>query len=196
MKTFPVSLSNEKAASATSSCFAVKIGTSIRYSDWDVAFTLSGAVYSPGVPLKIPKFTASGGKVSIGNVDDAFTALIINGTIKGESISVYEVFVPGDTPVAEMLYAGTIDGQAFNASWATLTVSPARVQAMAQCPRRRMVPACGFVFKSVSCGYSGASARCAKNIDTCLNPTRFAGFRFIPSPGRTFAWGDTIYKVE
>jgi len=196
MKAFSASLITEKAAEETSSCYAIKIGSSIHYSDWDESFSYGGDTYTPDIPLRLPKFTASGGRISISNVDDSFTSLVINGTLKGESITAYEVFTPSGTPVAEVLYSGTIDSQSFTDHWATISVTPARIQAVAQCPRRRLIPACGFVFKSTSCGYTGSSARCAKSYDTCLNISNFAGFRFIPAPGKTFVWGDNIYKVE
>lgn len=196
MKDLSATLLTEKAALQTASCIAARIG-SLRVCDWDQTLTLDGETYTAGVPIKRPKLNERGGSLVIGNVDDALTSLIINGATRNAAVEVYEVFLDETNTVAgaEVLFSGVVDGQAFNDTWATFTLTRSRNQAVARCPRRRLVPACGFIFKSGDCGYTGASGPCAKTRDTCLNLSRFAGFRFIPAPGRTFTWGDTVYKV-
>jgi len=198
VKDLSTALQSQKAALQTGSCFAVAIGTSLKLCDWDQDITIDGDTYDGGTPIKKPKLNEKGGNLSVGNVDDAFTSLIINGTIKNATVVVYEVFLDDDNVVvgAETLFSGVVDGMSFNDTWATLSLTPSRNQAIARCPRRRLVPSCGFIFKSDDCGYTGTDGPCAKTKETCLNTSRFAGFRFIPAPGKTFTWGDTIYKVE
>ncbi len=198
MKTIANAVSTEKAAAKNKACYAVKIGASIKLCDWDVDVVYDSGTYVSGTPLQVPKFTEKGGQLVVGNVDDAFSAYIINGTIKNTDVTVYEIYFDSDNAVigAETLFVGVIDGQSFDDHWATLNISQSLTQARARCPRRRLVPACGFVFKSDDCGYTGGLGPCTKDMDSCLNTSRFAGFRFIPAKGKTFTWGNTIYKVK
>ncbi len=198
MKTIATAVSSEKSAIKNKACYAIEIGDGIRLCDWDVDVVYDSGTYTAGTPLKVPKFTEKGGKLGVGNVDDTFSALIINGMIKNTDVTVYEIYFDSDNAVigAEILFVGMIDGQVFDDHWATLNIARSLTQARARAPRRRLVPACGFIFKSADCGYTGSSGPCTKDMDSCLNTSRFAGFRFVPAKGKTFTWGNTIYKVE
>ncbi len=204
MKSFSAPLQTEKAASQTASCFAFEIDTAtpIRLCNWDVDVTYDGDLYSSGVPIQKPRIkNGLSGTLKVGNVDDTFTSLVINGTLKKEDISVYEIFFDSADAVvgAELLFTGEIDGQALDDQWCTLTLVPADDVNMLQSPRRRIVPSCGFVFKGTECGYSGAATTCAKTYESCSaksNTAHFGGFRFIPKPGKVFSWGKTIITVS
>lgn len=204
MKTFSGPLQTEKAAAQTASCIAIEIDTAspVRICNWDTTVNYDSNNYSAGYPIKNPKIkNGISGTIKVGNVDDTFTSLLINGTLKKEDISVYEVFFDSDNVVvdAEILFTGKIDGQMLDDEWCTLTLVPADAGDVLQCPRRRIVPSCGFVFKDSDCGYSGGTATCAKTHESCdakSNTSHFGGFRFIPKPGKVFSWGDTIITVS
>ena len=205
MKTILSAVSTRKAALQTASCYAVHIAaaTPVRICSWDVNITLDGETFTGGVPIKKPRISASyaaGGSVSLGNVDGSFTSLVINNSLKKKNIAIYEVFFDDNNTVvgAETLFSGTVGGQKLNELlWCDIILSPFSVGSEVQTPRRRIVPSCEFVFKGNDCGYSGAETYCAKTYEGCRNGGfPFGGFRFIPVPGKVFAWGNTIITVE
>ncbi len=203
MKTFSSSLSTEKASLNTASCYAVELlsPTPVRICNWDQSITFDGDTYTGGTPIQKPSLRSGysgGGTVKIGNVDGAFTSLFINGTLKQVEISIYEIFLDGGNAVVggETLFTGKVDGQGLDDYWCVLTLAPFTDGSLLQGPRRRLVPSCGFVFKSTECGYSGSETSCSKTYEGCHNKSRFGGFRFIPRPGKVFAWGKTIITVR
>jgi len=202
MKSLSSPLLAQKAAAQTASCFAVYIGstTPIRICNWDVDITLDSNTYSSGVPIgRVSVRNEITGTIKIGNVDDTFTSLVINGSLKKKDIEVYEVFFDDSSTVVgyETLFSGAIDGQMLGDHWCTLTLVPAHDGSVVLCPRRRVVPSCGFVFKGDDCGYSGSETSCAKTFDGCRNSgSPFGGFSFVLKPGKIFTWGSTIIKVE
>jgi hypothetical protein len=202
MKSLSSALLAEKGAAQTASCIAVSIATTTptRLCNWDVAVTYDSNTYSGGVPISRPRIrNGLTGEVKIGNVDDTFTSLVLNGTLKKKDITIYEIYFDDANAVvdAEQLFSGSIDGQALDDQWCTLTLVPANDGAVVLCPRRRIVPSCGLVFKGAECGYSGSETTCAKTYDGCRNSgAPFGGFRFVPKPGKVFSWGKTIITVE
>jgi hypothetical protein len=189
----------EKAKGQTQFCHAVAIGSSVRLCDWDKDIDIDGEVYFGGVPIEFPRTRAgAGGTLKISNVDDAFTSLLINHELNGVSCRMMEVFFDMNFAVlgAEVIFDGIIDGPFLNLTWAMLPLSKSRIEGLSSVPRRRVFPACGFVFKSESCGYTGSDPACSKTRETCRNVARFGGFRFVPSPGRTYVCGKQIYTVK
>ena len=202
MKSLSSSLLTEKASLQTASCYAVYIGTGTptRLCNWDVAVTYDSNTYTGGVPIDKPTIRDGlTGTVKIGNVDDTFTSLVLNGTLKKKDITIYEIYFDDNNAVvdAETLFSGSIDGQIIDVQWCTLTLVPANDGAVVLCPRRRLVPSCGLVFKGTECGYSGTETTCSKTYDGCRNSgAPFGGFRFVPKPGTVFAWGGVTITVE
>jgi hypothetical protein len=203
LKTLSANLQTEKAALQNAPCYAVRFdaATPIYLSNWDTSFVFDSHTYTPLIPIKKPSIRESGGSVQIGNVDDTFTSLLINGTLKKVDVYIYEIFFDADNAVVdgETLFSGSVDGQQINDQWATIALIPAPDGSRVMVPRRRIVPSCGFVFKSTECGYAGATTTCAKTYEDCgakSNTAHFGGFRFIPKPGTIFSWGGMIITVE
>lgn len=203
MKFFSATLSARKAAAAAMVAYAVEISTdpAVRLCSWDQSISLSGNSFVPLVPIDKPAIQAAGGlnaagSIKIGNVDDTFTSLYFAGSLKSAPIKVYEVFLaPGAAPEAETLFEGRIAGADLDNEYIALALGPLAAGAEAMSPRRRLVPACGFVFKSSDCGYTGLETHCPKTKEGCLSGF-YAGFRFVPPPGTEFVWGGERIKVK
>ena len=203
MKTLSSALQTEKAATQAASCYAIEIlaTTSVRICNWSQAVTFDGDTYTPLIPIGKPSLKSSGGMtdggtIRIGDVDDSFKSLLFSGALKRKEISVFEIFFDADNVVVdgEILFNGEINRQESILNWFTLGLGAFSDQKAAQSPRRRIVPGCGFVFKSLDCGYSGGTAHCPKTYEGCLS-SNYGGFRWIPAPGKVFVWGDEKIKV-
>jgi len=199
MKTLTPEFIAERQSAATTFCHAIRIEGAINVTDWNEELTIDGDVYQPGFPIEKPKLKQeSGGTLKIGNTSDVFSSLLFNHQLNGKRCALLEIFFQDDFTIAghEIVFDGVIDGPYINLGWAVLPVGVSRIEADAPTPRRRLMPACGFGFGFPSCGYTGPDAPCMKTKETCRNPPRFAGFRFIPPPGKKFVWGGRVYKVE
>jgi hypothetical protein len=105
LKTLSANLQTEKAALQNAPCYAVRFdaATPIYLSNWDTSFVFDSHTYTPLIPIKKPSIRESGGSVQIGNVDDTFTSLLINGTLKKVDVYIYEIFF-GE--ISEILISG------------------------------------------------------------------------------------------
>jgi len=206
MKGLSSGLLAEKAGSANTPFYLVKIDNTYFYTDCDQPITYDSNTYNPA-PLQVDGFRSSsdlpldGGSIKIGNVDLVFSSLVLNGSLANKNVFVYEVYLDSSFEVvdAELLFEGRIEGQSLTEKWAALTCTPFRYKWGSMTPRRRIVRQCGWMFKSGRCSYSGVDTLCNKTWEDCTsksNTARFGGFRFLPERGVKFTWGNTIIEVK
>jgi len=204
VKSLDANVVTEKASTEISSCYAVHIASTspVKVCNWDVDVNYDGNTYTGGIPIKKPRISAnytSGGSIQIGNVDGTFTSLMLNGSLKKKAIYVYEIFLDSNNAVigAETLYSGIVGGQSISGVFFNITLRPQAEGDVLLTPRRRIVPSCGFILGDEACGYTGTSSYCPRTYEGCLNHgDPFGGFRFIPKPGKVFAWGNLTITVE
>lgn len=161
------------------------------YLAWPL--TVSGFKNSDGLPL-------DGGEVSLGNVNHAISAYILNNLFTSKMIQIYEAWFDASMVYIdkEILFSGLVDGEEVDEEWAIITAAAFIFPWDSPSPRRTVSRMCTFFFKDVDCGYTGAATSCWKTRAWCAslgNEANFPGMDFIPAAGTKITWGSTTITV-
>lgn len=135
----------------------------LRYANWnnDVEFpTGSGNIYTAwtirrgAIRLKIETGLDSV-DVSFDNVDRTFSALVIDSRyeFRKRNLKIKKVFEThlDDEDYAIVMFDGDMDSPKVDQNWFTITVKSKIASLNKECPRRKYLPMCQWVFGDVNC---------------------------------------------
>lgn len=133
----------------------------------------------------------------IDNLDSVLTSIFVDGTIEGETASVYLGLLDTDDSVlgTVLIFTGEVDSFDLDESEVRLVIGSIFTR-WAQESYNSHPSSCRWkVFKGDECVYSGAVATCDRRYVTCQalgNTANFGGFRWLPSiENKKIQWGPT-----
>lgn len=148
-------------------------------------FSISGINQSAGTSVDRVKLTYR-------NIDLSFSSILLNNSVKGRTVVIYEGALDGYTPIVEKVYEGIILTWDIDAKNAVITLSNEMMFWKKKTLRYPSVT-CRWDFKGIECGYTGSETLCGKAYENCQaygNTDNFGGFRFLKSlEERKIYWG-------
>jgi hypothetical protein len=146
MRTQSPELIAEKKKQNVRTFWLIKIGDNYHYTDCDQELSYGGDTYAPW-PMKLSGFRASdgspldNGKIQLGNVTLALSAMVLNNSIKNAIVKIHEAWYDDSmTEIAvEMVAAGKVDGRpGLDERWCEITVATPINPWTQRCPRLRI----------------------------------------------------------